>query len=172
MSAVEKFGQAHNFLSLRDEASQEYLLTDLYIELFRVNESDLYNKTLPFNGTRSVSFNWGNGISKVLTKLDSFGTNQPRILLNANDYIFFKLENCSPVSVYVHIFGVDAAGKINCISAQKSEKIYLNNEDSEEVGDVYDEISMKWPDPIPREGTVFETYVFLVISKRIDLRDL
>jgi hypothetical protein len=57
MSAAERFGQAHNFLSLPDGVDQERLITDLYIELFRLDEGQSDDKTLLFGGTRSVSFN-------------------------------------------------------------------------------------------------------------------
>jgi hypothetical protein len=92
--------------------------------------------------------------------------------LNADDYIFFKLENRGQDSVYVHIFGIDGAGNINCISAAKSEGILLRQGYSEEVSDDFDGIPMEWPDPVPREGIVLETFVFIITSESIDLRDL
>lgn len=149
MASAERLGQAHDLLSLQPGTHTESLSCDVLIQFSKDDGEG--GKTLLFSGT-------------------SFGENDP-IQLTEEDEIMFDIENRGQSSVFVHVLNVSATGEISLTSDERAEGIHIGANQSEQVSrGPEDGIPMCWSEPVPREGKVRETFVFIITSEGIDLR--
>jgi hypothetical protein len=93
---------------------------------------------------------------------------------NAGDEYYLRLRNNCELTLYVSVFRVDAAGKTTFVSRAWEKGIRLTKERPSHplmacIRPLRKGIALQWPLSIKRDGSVMETFVFIITTEEVDL---